>query len=153
MHMKSQPLAYNKDNQEDKEPLFDTIDTLRDCMLAMTGLIPNIEAKADNMLAATHEGFTTATDLADYLVRAGVAFRDAHEMVGQTVAYAISTNKRLHELGFDELQNLCNGVLKQDVYHVLTLEGSFAARNHHGGTAPKQVREALARARERLQNH
>ncbi|MDA1075399.1 MAG: argininosuccinate lyase, partial [Proteobacteria bacterium] len=150
MLMKSQPLAYNKDNQEDKEPLFDTIDTLRNCIVALTGLIPNIEARKDNMYAATNDGYTTATDLADYLVRAGVAFRDAHEMVGRTVAYAIDSNKRLHELGFDELQKLCNGQLQQDVYHVLTLEGSVAARSHHGGTAPDQVRAAVKRARWRL---
>jgi argininosuccinate lyase len=147
--MKGQPLAYNKDNQEDKEPLFDAVDTLRDALTAMTGLVPAIEARSDNMLKAARGGFATATDLADYLVRSGVAFRDAHDIVGRTVAFAIEQRKELDELTLDELQGFHQGI-GDDVFEVLTLAGSIAARNHIGGTAPVQVRAAIARAREAL---
>ena len=149
MLMKSQPLAYNKDNQEDKEPLFDTVDTLRDSITAFTGLIPAIEANTENMRAAANAGFATATDLADYLVRRNVPFRDAHEAVGKAVSHAIEKGKRLDQLSLQELQQF-SGEIEADVFDVLTLEGSVAARNHFGATAPEQVRAAVKRARARL---
>ncbi len=147
--MKGQPLAYNKDNQEDKEPLFDCIDTMRDSLTAMNGLIPALIARKDRMRAAAGVGFTTATDLADYLVRRDVPFRDAHDMVGRAVAYAIESDRALDELSLEELQGFCQ-VIDATVFDVLTLEGSVAARQHYGATAPAQVREAIARARKRL---
>jgi argininosuccinate lyase len=147
--MKGQPLTYNKDNQEDKEPLFDTVDTLNDALTAFIGIVPAIEANADNMLAAAARGFATATDLADHLVRSGMAFRDAHEVVGRTVSYAIQHNKALDELTLDELRTFHPGI-QEDVYDVLTLEGSVTARNHVGATAPSQVLSAVARARRTL---
>ncbi len=147
--MKSQPLAYNKDNQEDKEPLFDVIDTLQGCLRAYADMIPAIRTKKDSMRAAALRGFSTATDLADYLVRSGVAFRDAHEIVGKSVAYGIEQSKDLGEMTLAELQQFSD-VIEEDVFEVLTLEGSVAARDHIGGTAPDQVRAAVARAREQL---
>ena len=147
--MKGQPLAYNKDNQEDKEPLFDAIDTLRDTLTALNGLIPAIEANPENMRAAASAGFTTATDLADYLVRLGIPFRDAHEVVGLTVAYAIRENRALDELELAELQQFCQ-LIDESVFNVLTLEGSVAARDHFGATAPAQVSAAISRGRERI---
>jgi argininosuccinate lyase len=148
--MKSQPLAYNKDNQEDKEPLFDTLDTVKGCLKAFADMVPAIEAKADNMREAARRGFSTATDLADYLVRKGVAFRDAHEIVGHSVAYGIAQKKDLSEMSLDELRQFSD-IIGEDVFEVLTLEGSVAARNHIGGTAPNQVRAAAQRARDGLQ--
>ena len=147
--MKSQPLAYNKDNQEDKEPLFDTLDTVKGCLRAFADMIPAIQAKPDNMREAARRGFSTATDLADYLVRKGVAFRDAHEIVGQSVAYGIAQRKDLSEMSLDELRQFSD-TIGDDVFEVLTLEGSVAARNHIGGTAPDQVRAAAQRARDDL---
>ncbi|MEQ7869064.1 argininosuccinate lyase [Chromohalobacter salexigens] len=147
--MKSQPLAYNKDNQEDKEPLFDTLDTVQGCLKAFADMVPAIEAKADNMFEAARKGFSTATDLADYLVRAGVAFRDAHEIVGQAVALGLREKKDLSEMTLDELRQFSDAI-GEDVFEVLTLEGSVAARNHIGGTAPDQVRAAAQRARDAL---
>lgn len=143
--MKSQPLAYNKDNQEDKEPLFDAVDTVKDCLRAFADMIPAIESKKDSMLEAAKRGFSTATDLADYLVGKGVAFRDAHEIVGKSVAYGLETNKDLSEMTLDELRQFSE-VIVADVFDVLTLEGSVAARDHIGGTAPKQVRAAAKAA-------
>ena len=148
--MKSQPLAYNKDNQEDKEPLFDTLDTVKGCLKAFGDMVPAIEAKGDNMREAARRGFSTATDLADYLVRKGVAFRDAHEIVGHSVAYGIAQKKDLSEMSLDELRQFSD-TIGEDVFEVLTLEGSVAARNHIGGTAPNQVRAAAQRARDTLQ--
>ncbi|WP_280567563.1 argininosuccinate lyase [Chromohalobacter sp. 296-RDG] len=147
--MKSQPLAYNKDNQEDKEPLFDTVDTVQGCLKAFADMVPAIEAKAGNMFEAARKGFSTATDLADYLVRAGVAFRDAHEIVGQAVALGLREQKDLSEMSLDELRQFSDAI-QADVFEVLTLEGSVAARNHIGGTAPDQVRAAAQRARDAL---
>ncbi|WFF40964.1 argininosuccinate lyase [Salinicola endophyticus] len=147
--MKSQPLAYNKDNQEDKEPLFDTLDTVKGCLRAFADMAPALRAKRANMLEAARRGFSTATDLADYLVRAGVAFRDAHEIVGKAVAYGIESGKDLSEMSLDELQRFST-TIGADVFEVLTLEGSVAARNHIGGTAPDQVRAAASRARTAL---
>lgn len=148
--MKGQPLAYNKDNQEDKEPLFDAVDTLHDCLTAMRGLIPAIEARGGAMTAAARLGFTTATDLADYLVRHRVPFRDAHEIVGRSVAYALDQGKDLDELTLQDLQRFGGDAVGADVFDVLTLEGSVAARDHFGGTAPAQVRSAIERGRRRL---
>jgi argininosuccinate lyase len=147
--MKSQPLAYNKDNQEDKEPLFDAIDTLRDSLTAMLGMLPNIVVNAEAMRDAALAGFATATDLADYLVRHGVAFRDAHEAVGQAVAFAIANETNLDQLELAQLQQF-SSLIENDVFEVLKLEGSVAARDHLGGTAPNQVRAAVQRARRNL---
>ncbi|AFU99538.1 argininosuccinate lyase [Simiduia agarivorans] len=147
--MKSQPLAYNKDNQEDKEPLFDAVDTVKDCLRAFADMIPAIEPNVASMREAARRGFSTATDLADYLVRKGVAFRDAHEIVGKSVAYGIAQKKDLSEMRLDELRQFSD-TIEQDVFDVLTLEGSVAARNHVGGTAPDQVRAACGRARDKL---
>ena len=148
--MKSQPLAYNKDNQEDKEPLFDAVDTLVDCLTAMTGLIPNIVPNIDNMREAALRGYTTATDLADYLVRKDIPFRDAHEIVGQAVKLAINSNRALEALSVDELNGNLTTIISDDVFEVLTLTGSVAARDHYGGTAPTQVAAAISRARKQL---
>ncbi|CDH46048.1 argininosuccinate lyase [Candidatus Contendibacter odensensis] len=143
--MKSQPLAYNKDNQEDKEPLFDTVDTVQGCLRAFADMIPALRPKRDTMLQATRRGFATATDLADYLVRKGVAFRDAHEIVGKAVRLGIETGRDLAEMALAELQAF-SPLIQDDVFAVLSLEGSVAARNVLGGTAPVRVREAAALA-------
>ena len=147
--MKSQPLAYNRDNQEDKLPLFDSIDTVTSSLQLYAAMVPLIKANADNMRDAALRGFSTATDLADYLVRKGVAFRDAHEIVGISVSYALAQAKDLSECTLEELQQFSPHVTAE-VFEVLTLEGSVAARNHTGGTAPEQVRAAIQRARKQL---
>ena len=144
--MKSQPLAYNKDNQEDKEPVFDLLDTVKDCLYAYSEMLPAIECKRDVMYAAAKQGYSTATDLADYLVKKGLPFRDAHEVVGKSVASAISKGKDLSELSLTELQSFSK-LITDDVFKVLTLEGSVNARNHIGGTAPQQVLAAIKAAR------
>lgn len=147
--MKSQPLAYNRDNQEDKESLFDVVDTVKGCLHAYTGLVPEIVVNKDRMRSAAMKGFTTATDLADYLVRKNIAFRDAHTVVGQSVQYAIKVEKDLSELTLDELKQFSE-VIEDDVFDFLSLEGSVAARAHQGGTAPEQVYQAIHAGRERL---
>jgi argininosuccinate lyase len=139
--MKGQPLAYNKDNQEDKEGLFDTADTVRDTLTIFADMVPGITVKADNMRAAALQGFATATDLADYLVKRGVPFRDAHEAVAHAVRECETKGCDLADLSVSELQKFHSAV-QDDVHTVLTLEGSVAARNHIGGTAPEQVRRA-----------
>jgi len=144
MLMKAQPLAYNKDNQEDKEPLFDVLDTLKGCLKAYADMVPAIQVKADSMREAARRGFSTATDLADYLVVNGVAFRDAHEIVGKAVAYGLEQKKDLSEMTLEELQQFSKHI-QEDVFNVLTLEGSVNARNHLGGTAPEQVMAASKR--------
>jgi argininosuccinate lyase len=149
--MKGQPLAYNKDNQEDKEPLFDSVDTLLGCLRAFADMMPAIRVKAESMRRAAASGYSTATDLADYLVRKGVPFRDAHEIVGTAVRVGIETGRDLSEMQLAELQAL-SPAIQSDVFQVLTLEGSVSARNHFGGTAPEQVRAAITRARNRLQS-
>ncbi|QPK61709.1 argininosuccinate lyase [Methylomonas sp. LL1] len=146
MLMKSQPLAYNKDNQEDKEPLFDTADTLINCLRAFADMMPHVKAKRENMYHSAKRGFATATDLADYLVRKGMAFRDAHEVVGLAVRLGLETQRDLSELSLEELQGFAPSIAV-DVFDILKLEGSVAARNHIGGTAPEQVRKAIAAAR------
>ncbi len=144
--MKNQPLAYNKDNQEDKEPLFDTIDTLLGSLRVYADMMAAITVKAENMRNAALRGYATATDLADYLVRKGVAFRDAHEVVGLSVAFGIKHKKDLSELSLEQLQSFSDQI-GDDVFEVLTLEGSVAARDHLGGTAPNQVLAAIRYAR------
>ena len=148
--MKGQPLAYNKDNQEDKEPLFDTVDTVRDCLTIMVDLAAAIEVRPDRMAAAVKRGFATATDLADYLVKKGLAFRDAHEAVALAVRDAEKAGKDLAELPLEVLRSYSK-LVGDDVYAVLSPQGSVASRNHIGGTAPTQVRLAVMRARSRLQ--
>lgn len=147
--MKSQPLAYNKDNQEDKEPLFDAVDTVTDTLRIFADMMGGITVKAEGMLQALTQGFATATDLADYLVKKGLPFRDAHEAVGHAVKAAEQKGVDLPQLSLAELQAFCPQV-EADVFAVLTVEGSLASRNHIGGTAPEQVRAAVARARQRL---
>ncbi|MFA7388615.1 MAG: argininosuccinate lyase [Thiohalobacteraceae bacterium] len=147
--MKGQPLAYNKDNQEDKEPLFDAIDTVKGCLRVFADMIPAVQPRRARMREAALTGFSTATDLADYLVRKGVPFRDAHEIVGKAVRRGIDAGKDLSQLPLEELQ-VFSDAITADVFEVLTLEGSVNARNHPGGTAPAQVRAAAGRARERL---
>jgi argininosuccinate lyase len=147
--MKGQPLAYNKDNQEDKEPLFDTIDNIKGSLRVFADMVPAIKVKPDNMREAARKGFSTATDLADYLVRKGVPFRDAHEIVGRAVNRGIELGKDLAEMSLKELQKFSKSI-DQDVFDVLTLEGSVAARDHIGGTAPKQVAIAVAQAKQWL---
>lgn len=142
--MKGQPLAYNKDNQEDKEPLFDAADTLRDSLRAFADMIPAIKPKHAIMREAALRGFSTATDLADYLVRRGLPFRDCHEIVGHAVKYGVDTGKDLAEMSLEELRQFSDQI-EQDVFAVLTLEGSVNARNHVGGTAPAQVKAAVVR--------
>ncbi|BBP42371.1 argininosuccinate lyase [Thiosulfativibrio zosterae] len=145
--MKSQPLAYNKDNQEDKEPLFDTVDTVKGSLRAFADMVPAIIVKRENTYEAAKRGFSTATDLADYLVRnKGMAFRDSHEVVGLAVAHGVKTKQDLSEMSLETLQGFCADIT-EDVYEVLTLEGSVAARNHLGGTAPNQVKAAIERAK------
>jgi argininosuccinate lyase len=147
--MKSQPLAYNKDNQEDKEPLFDTVDTVKGSLRAFADMVPAMIVKKEMTYEAAKRGFSTATDLADYLVGKGLAFRDSHEVVGLAVAHGIKTGQDLSEMSLETLQGFCDQIT-DDVYEVLTLEGSIAARNHFGGTAPDQVRAAVTRAKEYL---
>jgi len=150
--MKVQPLAYNKENQEDKEPLFDTVDTLADSLAIMTDLVADgITVNAARMRDAAREGHATATDLADYLVRKGVPFRDAHEAVARAVREAESHRCDLAALPLELLQQFSSEV-GADVFDVLTLEGSIASRNHPGGTAPDQVRAAIAAARRDMES-
>ncbi|MCA0213637.1 MAG: argininosuccinate lyase [Proteobacteria bacterium] len=147
--MKGQPLAYNKDNQEDKEPLFDTVDTLKDTLRIFAEMVGGITVKPQAMEQAALRGYATATDLADYLVKKGLPFRDAHETVAHAVKAAISHNVDLSELPLSVLQEF-NPAIEKDVYEALSLRGSLNARNTLGGTAPAQVRAQIARHRQRL---
>jgi argininosuccinate lyase len=147
--MKAQPLAYNKDNQEDKEPLFDAVDTLKDCVGVFIGLVQGLEPVPRAMRAALLEGHATATDLADYLVRKGVPFRDAHDVVARAVRAAEKSGVDIAALPLPVLKAF-SAKIGADVAKVLTPEGSVAARRHPGGTAPAEVRKAVARARRRL---
>jgi argininosuccinate lyase len=147
--MKGQPLAYNKDNQEDKEPLFDTVDTLLVTLEIYADMMRGITVNKDNMRQAASEGFATATDLADYLVKKGMPFRDAHEVVALAVRYAVDKKVDLSDLPLATLQQFSSSIA-DDVYAVLTLEGSLNSRNHIGGTAPVQVKAAIARMRTAL---
>jgi argininosuccinate lyase len=147
--MKGQPLAYNKDNQEDKEPLFDTVDTLTQTLRIYADMIAGITVKPEAMRAAALQGYATATDLADYLVKKGLPFRDAHEAVALAVRHAEQQGCDLADLKLEALRQFSD-LIGDDIYGVLTLEGSLAARNHTGGTAPQQVEAAIARARKLL---
>nr|WP_202593250.1 argininosuccinate lyase [Moraxella macacae] len=147
--MKNQPLAYNKDNQEDKEPLFDVVDTLTGSLIAFADMLPNLVPNKTNMQNAALKGYATATDLADYLVKKGLPFRDAHEVVGKTVALGIDKGVDISELSLSELQSFSD-LIDDDVFEFLTLEGSLNARNHLGGTAPSQVKMAIERGRGRI---
>ena len=147
--MKGQPLAYNKDNQEDKEPLFDTVDTLKDTLRIFAEMAAGITVKPEAMERAAKKGYATATDLADYLVKKGLPFRDAHEVVAHAVKDAIAAGVDLSELSLAQLQAY-NPAIEQDVFQVLSLRGSLNARNLLGGTAPTQVRAQVARHRTRL---
>ena len=147
--MKGQPLAYNKDNQEDKEPLFDSVDTIYNCLRIFADMVPTIEANKDNMYRSTLKGYTTATDLADYLVKKGLAFRDAHNVVGKAVSYGLKENKDLSEFNIEELKSF-NSLIEKDVFDVISLEGSINARNHLGGTSPKQVSIAIKAGRKSI---
>ena len=149
--MKSQPLAYNKDNQEDKEPLFDTVETIKNCLKAFTNMVPEIRSNKKIMAEAARKGFSTATDLADYLVKKKIPFRDSHEIVGKAVAFCLVNNKDLSEMSMEELKKFSN-IIEDDVYQVLTIEGSVQARDHVGGTAPEQVKIAVQAAREKISN-
>jgi argininosuccinate lyase len=147
--MKGQPLAYNKDNQEDKEPLFDTVDTLKDTLRIFAEMVGGITVKPEVMERAARRGYATATDLADYMVKKGLAFRDAHEVVAHAVKTAIAKGVDLSELSLAELQ-VFNPNIEADVFEVLSLRGSLNARNILGGTAPAQVRAQIARHSARL---
>jgi len=147
--MKGQPMTYNKDNQEDKEPLFDTVDTLRDTLRIMAEMVGGIVVKPEAMERAALRGYATATDLADYLVKKGLPFRDAHEVVAHAVKLAIGRGMDLADLPLDTLQSF-NAAITDDVYQVLSLRGSLNARNVLGGTAPAQVRAQIAKHRARL---
>ena len=147
--MKGQPLAYNKDNQEDKEPLFDTADTLLVTLEIYADMMRGIAVNKENMRQAASEGYATATDLADYLAKKGMPFRDAHEVVALAVRYAVDKKVELSDLPLATLQQFAPKII-DDVYAVLTLEGSLNSRNHIGGTAPVQVKAAIARAKAAL---
>jgi argininosuccinate lyase len=144
--MKGQPLAYNKDNQEDKEPLFDTVETLSQTLRIYAEMIAGIHVKPEAMRNAALQGYATATDLADYLVKKGVPFRDAHETVAVAVRFAEQRGCDLSAISLAELQKFSSQI-GEDVFQVLSLEGSIASRNHIGGTAPNQVKAAIIRAR------
>ena len=147
--LKGMPLAYARDLQEDKEPLFDAADTLHDSLRAFADMVPAIRPRREIMREAARRGFSTATDLADYLVRKGLPFRDCHEIVGHAVKYGVDSGKDLAEMSLDELRRFSEQI-DADVFDVLTLEGSVNARDHIGGTAPNQVRAAVARGRKLL---
>ncbi|MDD4979031.1 MAG: argininosuccinate lyase [Gallionella sp.] len=150
--MKGQPLAYNKDNQEDKEPIFDTVDTLNQTLRIYADMITGIKVKPEAMRNAALQGYATATDLADYLVKKGLPFRDAHEAVALAVRFAEQRGCDLSDISLPELQKF-SALIEQDIYQVLSLEGSLASRDHIGGTAPKQVQAAIARGRDYLSQH
>ena len=148
--MKSQPLAYNKDNQEDKEPLFDGVDTVRDCLRAFADMMPHVQPDAERLREAARAGFATATDLADYLARKGLPFRDAHEVVGKAVALGVRQNLDLADMSLKTLRGFSD-LIEADVFDVLALDGCVAARDHLGGTAPAQVAGAAQEARQRVE--
>ncbi len=147
--MKAQPLAYNKDNQEDKEPLFDTVDTLIDTLIIYTDMMSGVHVNHDAMRSATMKGFATATDLADYLTKKGLPFRDSHEVVAKAVQFAEKKGCDLSDLKLSNLQTFSK-LIEDDIFSVLTLEGSMMSRNHIGGTSPTQVKAAIERAKESL---
>ncbi|WP_439105505.1 argininosuccinate lyase [Congregibacter sp.] len=148
--MKGQPLAYNKDNQEDKEPLFDCVDTVLDCLRAFADMVPHVTPQKERLREAAKAGFATATDLADYLVGKGLAFRDAHEVVGKAVAEGVKQKLDLSDMPLATLQGF-SPLIESDVFEVLTVEGSVASRDHLGGTAPAQVQLAANNAGKALE--
>ena len=139
--MKGQPLAYNRDNQEDKEPLFDSVDTLINCLTIFKDMVPNIQVNRESMLKSAKSGYSTATDLADYLVKKSVPFRDAHKIVGEIVNHAVKSECELVEIDLESMKTFSD-VISDDIYNVLTVEGSVQSRSHLGGTAPKEVSRA-----------
>jgi argininosuccinate lyase len=147
--MKGQPLAYNKDNQEDKEPLFDSVETIYSCLRVFADMVPTIKANKENMYQSALKGYTTATDLADYLVKKGLAFRDAHDIVGKAVSYGIKEGKDLSEFTIDELKKF-NPLIEEDIFDVISLEGSIKSRNHIGGTSPNQISIAIKAGRKSI---
>ena len=147
--MKAQPLAYNKDNQEDKEPVFDTANTIKDCLKAFILLVPEISVNREKMATAATQGFSTATDLADYLVKKGIAFRDSHETVGKIVQHAIQSNCLLSEIKLEVFQSFSK-LIDKDVYEILSLEGSLNSRISYGGTSPSNIEVAIKEAKQRL---
>ena len=148
--IKSQPLAYNKDNQEDKEPIFDTVETILSCLRIFGQMVPGIKPNIEKMLESASVGHSTATDLAEYLVRKGIAFRDAHQAVGEIVALAIERNTSIDKIELSVLQSFCSNI-QEDVFDVITLEGSVKSRNHFGATSPEQVEAAAQRALRRIE--
>ena len=147
--MKGQPLAYNKDNQEDKEPLFDSVETIYSCLRVFADMVPTIKTNKENMYQSALKGYTTATDLADYLVKKGLAFRDAHDVVGKAVSYGIKDGKDLSEFSIGELKKF-NSLIEEDIFDVISLEGSINSRNHLGGTSPKQISIAIKAGRKSI---
>ena len=147
--MKGQPLAYNKDNQEDKEPLFDSVETIYSCLRVFADMVPTIKTNKENMYQSALKGYTTATDLADYLVKKGLAFRDAHDIVGKAVSYGIKEGKDLSEFTIDELKKF-NPLIEEDIFDVISLEGSIKSRNHIGGTSPNQISIAIKAGRKSI---
>jgi argininosuccinate lyase len=147
--MKSQPLAYNKDNQEDKEPVFDSVDTLEATLVIYADMIKNIKVNKEKMMAAAGDGFSTATDLADYLVKKGMPFRTSHEVVAELVNFAIKNKLDLHEITLDTFKHYSK-LIDKDIYDVITVEGSVQARNHVGGTNTQTVANAIKLAEQSL---
>ena len=147
--MKAQPLAYNKDNQEDKEPLFDTVDTLTDTLRIYADMLTGVRVNQEVMRRSALRGHATATDLADYLTKKGIPFRDAHEIVAKTVQFAERKGCDLNDLKLNELQQFSSQI-ESDIFAILTLEGSMGSRKHTGGTAPEQVQAAIHKARQWL---
>ena len=147
--MKGQPLAYNKDNQEDKEPLFDSVETIYSCLRVFADMVPTIKTNKENMYQSALKGYTTATDLADYLVKKGLAFRDAHDVVGKAVSYGIKEGKDLSEFSIGELKKF-NSLIEEDIFDVISLEGSINSRNHLGGTSPNQISIAIKAGRKSI---
>ena len=147
--MKSLPLAYNKDMQEDKEPLFDTVDTLKMCIEVYTRMLPSIIINADNMRKACEKGYLNATDIADYLVLKGMPFREAHKVVGSLVAYALNKSKELNELDIDELKDF-SILIEKDIYEFITVDKMIERRNSYGGTGYENVKKAVEKAQKEL---
>jgi argininosuccinate lyase len=147
--MKSQPLAYNKDNQEDKEPVFDSVDTLEATLVIYADMIKNIKVNKEKMMAAAGDGFSTATDLADYLVKKGMPFRTSHEVVAELVNFAVKNKLDLHEITLDTFKHYSK-LIDKDIYNVITVEGSVQARNHVGGTNTQTVANAIKLAEQSL---
>jgi len=150
--MKGLPLAYNKDMQEDKERLFDTVDTLKKCLLVFTPMLTTMQINREKMMAASKGGFTNATDLADYLARKGLPFRDAHEIVGKLVAYCLNEDKNLDDLSLEEFQEF-SPLIEEDVYDAISVISCVKKRQTIGGPAPEQVKKSIAEGREKIRDY